>query len=256
VTDPRIQARRVSVEREKGHRRLSILLSVLAAAGLSAGALAILHTSLFGARTIVIAGAVHTPRAEIVNVSGLQKARPLLDVNAGTISRRLERLPWVANATVRVEWPSTVAIAVVERVPVATARLSRGGYAVVDSTGRVLADQATRPIGLPLVALAVSSSPPGASLGASAQPLLETAAQLPVALVPRVREIVTGADGVVLRLKGGMRAVMGDDQALGEKFISLATVLGKVDLAGVGSIDLRVATAPVLTPLVSASNVQ
>jgi hypothetical protein len=49
---------------------------------------------------------------------------------------------------------------------------------------------------------------------------------------------------------------MGDDQALGEKFISLATVLGKVDLAGVGSIDLRVATAPVLTPLVSASNVQ
>jgi len=28
-----------------------------------------------------------------------------------------------------------------------------------------------------------------------------------------------------------------------------------VDLAGVGSIDLRVATAPVLTPLVSASNV-
>jgi hypothetical protein len=49
---------------------------------------------------------------------------------------------------------------------------------------------------------------------------------------------------------------MGDDQALSAKFTSLATVLARLDLAGVGSIDLRVATAPVLTPLVSASNVQ
>jgi hypothetical protein len=53
-----------------------------------------------------------------------------------------------------------------------------------------------------------------------------------------------------------MSAVLGDDKALSDKFISLATVLQKADLAGVGSIDLRVATAPVLTPLVSASNVQ
>lgn len=256
MTDPRIQARRVSVERQRGHRRLNVLVSFLAAVGLSAGALAILHTSMFGARTVVIAGAVHTQRGEILAASGLGKEPPLIDVNPGTVTRRLERLPWVLNASVHIEWPSTVGIAVVERVPVAATELSGGGYGLVDSTGRVLVDQASRPAGLPLVALAASSSRPGVTLGAFAEPLLATAAQLPVSLEGRVREIVTGPDGVVLRLRGGMSAVIGDDQALGDKFVSLATVLSKVDLAGIGSIDLRVATAPVLTPLVSASNVQ
>ncbi len=48
---------------------------------------------------------------------------------------------------------------------------------------------------------------------------------------------------------------MGDDEALAQKFVSLATVLRRVDLTGIGGIDLRVAAAPVLTPLVSPSNV-
>ena len=256
MTDPRIQARRVKVEREKGHRRLHVLLSFLAAAGLSAGALAILHTSVFGARTVVIAGAVNTSRAQILTVSGLRKQPPLIDINPGTISRRLERLAWVARASVHIEWPSTVSIAVVERVPVAAAHLSKGGYAVFDSSGRVLKDVASRPVGLPLVALSASSLRPGVFVEGSSEKLLTAAAQLPVSLVGQVREILAGPEGVVLRLSGGMKAVLGDDQALGEKFVSLATVLQKVDLAGVATIDLRVATAPVLTPLVSASNVQ
>ena len=49
---------------------------------------------------------------------------------------------------------------------------------------------------------------------------------------------------------------MGDDDALSEKFVSLATVLSRVNLEGVGGIDLTVAASPVLTPLVTASNVQ
>ena len=38
--------------------------------------------------------------------------------------------------------------------------------------------------------------------------------------------------------------------------VSLATVRSRVNLTSVGGIDLRVAAAPVLTPLTSASNVQ
>jgi hypothetical protein len=71
-----------------------------------------------------------------------------------------------------------------------------------------------------------------------------------------LQEIVaSGADGVVLHLKDGLRAVVGDDEALAQKFVSLATVLNGVNLTGIGGIDLRVAAAPVLTPLVSPSNV-
>jgi len=257
MTDPRIQARRVRVERQRGHRRLGLLLAVLAAAGLSAGAVAILHSRLFAARNVVIAGAVNTPRSEILAVSGLDREPPLIDVNPGAVSRRLDRLAWVLSASVHVEWPSTVAVAVVERVPVATSHLAGGGYAVFDSTGHVLADERLRPAGLPLVVLPGASAAPGSSLGATARDLLVAAAQLPESLVPRVNEIMDSAtDGVVLRLGGGLKAVVGDDEALTEKFVSLATVLSRVNLAGIGGIDLRVAASPVLTPLVSASNVQ
>jgi len=256
VTDPRIQARRVRVERQRGHRRLGILLSALAAAGASAGAVAILHSSLFSARTVAIAGAVHTPRSEMLEVTGLDRRPPLIDVDPAAIERRLDRLPWVSTAAVRVHWPSTVDLDVVERVPVATSPLEGGGFAVLDATGRVLAHQATRPADLPLVALAKISSPPGSSLGAAARPMLAAAAQLPVSLLPRLQEIaVSGSDGIVLHLEGGLEAVIGDDEALAEKFVSLATVLSRVDLDGIGAIDLRVAASPVLTPLVTASNV-
>ncbi len=256
MTDPRIQARRVRVERQRGHRRLSILLGVVLAAGAVAGSVAVAHSSLFSARTVIIAGAVQTPRSEILEVSGLDREPPLIDVNTGAVQRRLERLPWVATASVHVDWPSTVAIAIAERIPVATTALPAGGYALLDSTGRVLEDQASRPSALPLVAVQGAPGSPGSSLGASARPLLAAAAQLPVSLLPRLQEIVTsGADGVVLRLKDGLRAVVGDDEALAQKFVSLATVLHGVSLAGIGGIDLRVAAAPVLTPLVSPSNV-
>jgi cell division protein FtsQ len=211
---------------------------------------------LFSARTVAIAGAVHTPRSEMLEVTGLDRRPPLIDVDPAAIERRLDRLPWVSTAAVRVHWPSTVDLDVVERVPVATSPLEGGGFAVLDATGRVLAHQATRPADLPLVALAKISSPPGSSLGAAARPMLAAAAQLPVSLLPRLQEIaVSGSDGIVLHLEGGLEAVIGDDEALAEKFVSLATVLSRVDLDGIGAIDLRVAASPVLTPLVTASNV-
>lgn len=256
MTDPRIQARRVRVQRQRGHRRLSILVGVIVLAGAVAGAVGVLHSSLLSARTVVIAGAVQTPRSEILSVTGLDRDPPLIDVDTSAMQRRLERLPWVATASVHLEWPSTVAVGIVERIPVAAAKLTRGGYAVLDSTGRVLGDETSRPGSLPLVLLARNPGPPGSTLRGAATPLLEAAAQLPVSVLPRLTEMaVSASDGVVLHLKGGLRAILGDDQALPQKFVSLVTVLRGVDLAGVGGIDLRVAAAPVLTPLVSASNV-
>ena len=253
MTDPRIHERRVRVQRQRGHRRLGILLGMVLAGGLAAGVLAILHTSLFGARTVVIAGAVHTERRQILVTTGLNREPPLIDVDTTTMARRLDQLPWVAAAYVNVEWPSTVAVAVVERVPIATCRLPAGTFALLDATGRVLSDQASRPLALPLVDLPAVVGPPGSSVGVSAQPLLATAAALPVSLLPKVVEIVGSADGVELEMGDGVTAIVGNEEALAEKFVSLATVLRRVPLTGIVAVDLRVPAAPVLTPLASAS---
>jgi len=173
------------------------------------------------------------------------------------MARRLDRLPWVGEASVHVDWPSTVSVVVLERTPVAVSALPTGGYALLDVTGRVLQDQAKRPRGLPVVSVAATLGRPGSSLGIDARPLLAAAAALPTSLLARVDEIVgSGPDGVVLHLRGGLKAVVGDDGALQAKFVSLATVLERVNLDHVAAIDLRVPAIPVLTPLVSPSNVQ
>jgi len=257
MTDPRIHARRVRVERQRGRRRLGVMLAVLVAAAASAGVVALLHSSLFGARTVVISGADHTSRGQVLEVTGLNREPPLIDVNTTVMARRLDRLPWVGEAWVHVDWPSTVSVAVVERTPIAVSILATGGYALLDVTGRVLADQAKRPRGLPVVSVRATPGRPGSSLGIGARPVLAAAAALPVSLLSRVDEIVgSGLNGVVLRMKGGLKAVVGDDDALQEKFVSLATVLQRVNLDRVATIDLRVPAIPVLTPLASPSNVQ
>ena len=89
----------------------------------------------------------------------------------------------------------------------------------------MLSDQASRPRALPLVDLPAAVGPPGSSVGVSAQPLLATAAALPVSLLPKVVEIVGSADGVELEMSDGVTAIVGNEEALAEKFVSLATVL-------------------------------
>ena len=160
------------VERQRGHRRLGVLLSVLAAAGLSAGAVAVLHSRLFAARSVVIAGAVNTSRSEILDSSGLWRRAPPRRCQPGPGDPAPRPPPLGAFAAVSAHWPSTVAVAIVERVPVATTRLASGGYAVLDSTGRVLADEISRPFGLPLVVIGGPVPRPGATLGAGAGSLL------------------------------------------------------------------------------------
>ena len=200
MTDPRIQARRVRVERRARPpppRRPA--RACWLAAGLSAGALALLHSSLFGARTVVIAGAVHTPRGEILAGQRPRSGASPHRRQPGTImARRLDRLPWVADGL------GARRLAVDRRRRRRRAGPGRdgavlpaGGYAVFDSTGRVLADQATRPAGLPARRAPASSR---RRRGARSAPRLDRCSrpppQLPVSLaVAGAARSTPAADG-------------------------------------------------------------
>ncbi len=256
MTDPRIQARTRERGAWRGHRRLSILLSVLAAAALSAGALAILHTSLFGAAHD--RGRRGGSHSESRDSPGQRSGEDT------TAPRRQSRdhieAPRATPVGAQRHGPRRMALDGGHR----RRRTGAGGdgpaFAWRLRPPRLHRPRARGSGHAPGGAPARRSGRELIAAGRLARDVCSASARdcgpAPSGARASCREIVTGADGVVLRLSDGMRAVIGDDQALGEKFISLATVLAKVDLAGVGSVDLRVATAPVLTPLVSASNVQ
>ncbi len=246
MTDPRIHERRVLVARQIGRRRRRRLLGLLAVVALVAGGFAVVHSSLLGARHVHVSGARHTARGAIIQAAGLSGAPPLVDVDAAAVARRVERLPWVATARVSIAWPSSVAISITERVPVAALPLPTAGFAICDPTGRVLEDVVTRPPSLPLVMGVARVGPPGSHLPASAAELTAVAGSLPESMVPRTMAIRPSSAGVEVDFSSGLVALIGGTGSLSQKFVALATVLAHGGLSGVGTVDVRVPTAPVL----------
>ncbi|MHB1598358.1 MAG: cell division protein FtsQ/DivIB [Acidimicrobiales bacterium] len=246
--DPRLRARRVEVRRVEGRRRLHRVLALGAFVGAVVLVLAVLHSPLLAARDVTVVGGSRTGRQAILAATGLERHPPLVDVSPAADEAALRRLPWVRTAVVRRSWPSGVEVVVTERSAVAEVPLTSGSYALVDPTGRVLEDTAVRVRELPLVTGTASVPPPGRWLPAASSPAIAVAGALPVAVLPRIAAVVglPGGD-VELRLASGPTVVLGPADGLGAKMTALTTVLDRVALRGIVTIDLRVPADPVLT---------
>ena len=232
--------------REQGRRRRRILLGVVCCAALVGSGLALLHSSVLGARNVEVSGSAHAPYATVVKVAGLEGAPPLVDLSAGRIASRVERLPWVEHASVALSWPSTVRTRLTDRVAVAVVSAGAGRVAVVDPTGRVLEMVTTRPSGLPLIVTGRSPPAPGGLVGEPGAVLAKAAATLPESMVPEVTDLRYASKEIVADLSNGLVALLGGPSLLRDKFVALATVLARSNLTGIGTIDLRVPGAPVL----------
>jgi cell division protein FtsQ len=246
--DPRITERRVGVARQAGRSRLKGLIAAVVVVALAAGLFAMAHSPLVSARHVTVSGAEHTTAAEILAAGGLGGDPPLIDVNTLADAHAIERLPWVKTASVSVSFPSSARVVVTERHAEAVVRRDSGGDALLDVTGRVLADVPGHVAGLVSIeGLAPPPAPGGKERGAAA--LLATAAALPASLVARVAALRAEPGlGVVAVLRGAPRVILGSDSELTEKMVALATVLSEVSLQGIATIDLRAPSDPVLTP--------
>jgi len=239
----------VAVTRARGRRRLRAVTALAVAGAVFAGAVGLLYFSgLASVRHVSVEGSVHTPASAVVAAAGVGSHPPLIEVNTAAAEAAVERLPWVARATVTRRWPDTLAIEVVERFPVAALAVAHG-VVLVDADGRVLAAAPQSPAGLPLLAGPVAAAPPGSELGAGADPGLAVAAGLPPALRGRVRGIAVAGDGAVtLDLGGGVRAELGVASSLPAKFEALASLLAGAPPHGPEQIDVTVPDEPTVGP--------
>jgi cell division protein FtsQ len=249
--DPRIKARRIAVTRQEGRRRLHVLMALVGVACAVGAVVAAAHSALLDVDHVVVVGAGHTDRADILRAAGLEHRRYMVDVNAGSAARRIEALPWIARASVARHWPGTVKIAVTERTPVASVATAAGAMALVDGSGRVLAttpaDQ--RQAGILTLDGLPPAPAPGQVLGSEGRAALTVATALPDQVRPRVASVHATPDDIVLRLTGaqGTTVEMGTADQLDAKVVALSTMLAKLDLKTAKVIDLRVPAAPVLT---------
>jgi cell division protein FtsQ len=81
------------------------------------GAAAVLHTD-HGGTQIVITGLGAVTQDEVIAAAAVKQGTPLLQVDTDDVAERVATIRRVATASVQREYPSTLRITVVERVPV------------------------------------------------------------------------------------------------------------------------------------------
>lgn len=239
-----------ATERPAARRRRVWPWALLALAALvSVGAL-LASSSVFDARRIQVEGNRRRTTLQLLALARITPTTNVLWLDAAEAARRLERDPWIAEASVHRSLPSTVRIAVVERTPAAIVRSALPSLLVADD-GTVLgpldAQPGTAP-GLPVIA-----GPGSLSSGEGATEVWAARALGPMdaALRARVRRITVGAEGsLTLRLRSGTLVRYGRVEETARK---AAAIEGVVEWAiengrTLASIDVRAPEAPTAEP--------
>ena len=245
--DPRIEERRAAVGRRRGRRRLAVALAGLLVVALALDGWLVLHSRVFSVRVVKVAGAVHTPVADVLAASGLSAEPAELSLDPAAVAARVEQLPWVATARVVREWPDAVSVTVTERVPVAEVA-GPGGWAEVDAGGRVLAWAKTPFPGLVHLGGAGNPGPAGTALPTGARAGLAVAATLPPAFAGQVSQVVVTPNGQVsLALAVPVTVSLGTATQLRQKYEDVAAILAGASLHAGQVIDVSVPDSPVVT---------
>jgi cell division protein FtsQ len=246
--DPRISARRAAVIRDQSRRRLRLLIFGLGGVALLAAAWFIIDSSLFSARHIDVTGNVHETAAQVVAQAKLASHPPLLDVNAGAAAARIDQMPWVRSASVRVSWPDSVRIAVTEEVPRLEVSVPGGLWDTLAADGRVLAVTAERPAGLLLMTVPQAPGAAGTVLPARDDIGLQVATTLPASFAAQVTGVTLEPAGwVQLSMTTPIAVDIGTAAQLTEKYEDVTSILAGATLHYGDVIDVSVPDAPTVT---------
>ncbi|MHA3703086.1 cell division protein FtsQ/DivIB [Jatrophihabitans sp. YIM 134969] len=178
---------------------------------------------LLGASTVQVLGTSTLSDDQVRTAAGVADGTPLVRLDTAAVARRVEALPQVASARVDVEYPSTVTVTVVERVPVL--RLT-DPTRLVDASGDAyleLPAGATLPRGLPVTGATGDDLRIAAGV-AAAVPL-----SVRIALVGRIDVDAHGPGvppTVQLALVDGRTVVWGDPSRNREKGALTGTLFG------------------------------
>jgi cell division protein FtsQ len=123
-------------------RALRLAAVVLAALGAAWLVARVAAGPLLAVRRVLVAGESPLPEAEVLAAAGIRTGEPLLGLDPDGVRARLEALPLVRHAEVRVQFPATVRLTLERREAVALVVAERDGRslpALVDADGTIFA---------------------------------------------------------------------------------------------------------------------
>ncbi|MGH9060700.1 MAG: cell division protein FtsQ/DivIB, partial [Acidimicrobiales bacterium] len=227
------QARREARRRERGQRGaegksvprgavrgLKVMLwTVLLAVVAVALGLILYFTPVMSARSFVVVGVGAVTREEVLEVAKVRTGTPLLQISTGQVADRVATIRRVASARVQREYPSTLRITIVERIPVVVKDFPDGPH-LYDSDG---VDFATAPPPSTLPYLDVANPGPR-------DPATRAALEALTALRPEVagqvsRIAAPSVASITLTLVDGRTVIWGTTDRTREKADKLAALL-------------------------------
>jgi cell division protein FtsQ len=222
--------------------RARLLASIGALALVALAMLGLTYTPAFRARQIDVEGERTLRTARVLRIAGVDDGTNVFHLDLGAIEAALRSSPWISDAVVERDLPSTIRIRITEREPLA--RVTIDGLArSVAGDGTVL--PGADPAGLPEVR---------ASMGALDEDAWSSGARALAAMTPplrsRVHAVVVGRDGsLTVQVDADLEVAYGTPGDADAKAAALRAILawaarGDVALA---SIDLTVPDAPTAT---------
>lgn len=211
------EPRRLNRSTVRGLKALlwSALLSVLAVAL----GLLLYFTPIMSARDLVVVGIGAVTREEVLTAAAVAPGTPLLQVDTDAVAERVATIRRVASARVQREYPSSLRITIVERIPVVVKDYPDGPH-LFDRDG---VDFATGPPPASLPILETANPGPN-------DPATRAALQVMLALPPDVagqigRIAAPSVASITLTLIDGRVVVWGTTDRTEEKALKLAALL-------------------------------
>nr|WP_225592834.1 cell division protein FtsQ/DivIB [Mycolicibacterium fortuitum] len=193
----------------------SALVSVIAVAL----GLVLYFTPVMSARNVVINGAAAVPQEQVLAAAAVAPGTPLLQINTDAVAERVAMIRRVATVRVQREYPSTLRITLVERVPVVVKDYPDGPH-LFDRDG---VDFATEPP--PPTLPYLDADNPGPTDPAT-KAALEVMLALPPDVVAQVSRIAApSVASIALTLTDGRVVVWGTNDRTDEKALKLAALL-------------------------------
>lgn len=234
---------------ERARRKMRVALLVVASiVAALAFVVGMLLTVMFRLDEIVVTGNAHYKPEQIQSIAGLKTGGSLAFAPVTEATRRLRADPWVASAVVKHDWPHTLQIEVVEKHAVATAKTSSNQFALLANDGTVLEVTTTTPRGFPFLVGVSTSDELRSALRDDDLTLTTIATALPDSLRPKVSQLQVQDGQFRLGLTNGVVVELGDDDRLGEKLMSAATVISQADNKTIRVLDVRSPSLPVAQP--------
>lgn len=220
--DPRLARRRREVQEASARRRLRWTIGLLVMAVAAGLVIAIFESSWLAVASIEVDGADRADVAGIITAEGVEVGVPIVSVRAGRLEEALRANPWIAEAQVRVVWPRSVEVSVVEYTPVA--RVKSGNTWLVSSTQGAVLARGQR-LAEPFIDIDAGDLQPGDVIDdRAALAALEFVSALPVELKDGL--VVGGTGSAELEaIVAGHEVILGSAEDMAQKAVTLAVLL-------------------------------